>query len=212
MNQADNRATLCCQRSQWTGFQRSRGFMRRIGMTISGEPSPVARGSVAEQDADRVLVSALQRRRGAELYAFARRLGLSPEAADDAVQESLLRLWVTLNAGTAIAQPDAWVFRAIYRICMDNHRWRRRAGRLMERLRPRSNREVHVSVADRLTVWEAVDRLPERQRVAVYLRYRADLAYEEIGAILGINPVSARSNVSRALDRLGDILAKEDFR
>jgi hypothetical protein len=54
MNQADNRATLCCQRSQWTGFQRSRGFMRRIGMTISGEPSPVARGSVAEQDADRV--------------------------------------------------------------------------------------------------------------------------------------------------------------
>jgi RNA polymerase sigma factor (sigma-70 family) len=82
----------------------------------------------------------------------------------------------------------------------------------MERLRPRTNREVHVSVADRLTVWEAVDRLPERQRVAVYLRYRADLAYEEIGAILGIDPVSARSNVSRALDRLGAILAKEDFR
>jgi len=181
-------------------------------MTNISEASPVAPASVTEHDADRTLVSDLQRRRGAELYAFARRLGLSPEAADDTVQESLLRLWAALAAGTAIAQPDAWVFRALYRICMDNHRWRRRAGRLLERLRSRPNHEVHAAVADRLTVWEAVDRLPERQRVAVYLRYRADLAYQEMGVILGINPVSARSNVSRALDRLGDILTKEDFR
>ena len=166
----------------------------------------------AEHDADRALVSDLQQRRGAELYGFARRLGLSPEGADDAVQESLLRLWVTLHAGTAIAQPDAWLFRSLYRICMDHHRWRRRAGRLLERLRPRGGHELQAAVTDRLAVWEAVDRLPERQRLVVYLRYRADLAYEEIGGILGISSVSARSHISRALDRLGDILPKEDFR
>lgn len=181
-------------------------------MTISNGASRAAPASAAEHDVDRALVSDLERRRGAELYAFSRRLGLSPEAADDAVQESLLRLWATLDAGTSIGQPDAWAFRALYRICMDHHRMRGRARRLLERLRPLRAHEIRASVADRLAVWEAVDRLPERQRIAVYLRYRADLPYEDIGVILGINPVSARSNVSRALDRLRTSLPKEDFR
>jgi RNA polymerase sigma factor (sigma-70 family) len=55
-----------------------------------------------------------------------------------------------------------------------------------------------------------VDRLPERQRAVVYLRYRADLSFEEIGAALGIQPVSARSHVSRALDRLAVLIREEE--
>jgi hypothetical protein len=41
-------------------------------------------------------------------FAFARRLGLSPEAAEDAVQESLPRLWAALQSGATIWEPD-WV-------------------------------------------------------------------------------------------------------
>ncbi|CAN5835399.1 SigE family RNA polymerase sigma factor [soil metagenome] len=180
-------------------------------MTASNGAPRGLPASGAAHDADRALVSDLERRRGAELYAFSRRLGLGPEAADDAVQESLLRLWAALEAGAPIERPDAWVFRAIYRLCMDHHRLRGRAQRLLERLRPARGHEGRASVADRLVVWQAVDRLPARQRAAVYLRYRADLPYEEIGLILGIHAVSARSNVSRALDRLRAILPKEDF-
>lgn len=165
-----------------------------------------------DADADRALVSDLQRQRGPELLAFARRLGLSHEAAEDAVQESLLRLWSTLDAEDAIAKPEAWLFRTLYRICMDNHRWHRRITRLVERMRPSTERLAPTESDERITVWNAVDRLPRRQRAAVYLRYRADLPYDDIGAILGIHAVSARSTVSRALDRLGATLSKEDFR
>jgi RNA polymerase sigma factor (sigma-70 family) len=59
-------------------------------------------------------------------------------------------------------------------------------------------------------IWEAVERLPARQRWCVYLRYRADLPYEEIGAILGIAAPSARSHVSRALDALRVSLGEEE--
>jgi predicted dehydrogenase len=31
------------------------------------------------------------------------------------------------------------------------------------------------------SIWQAVDRLPERQRTVLYLRYRADLSFERIG-------------------------------
>ena len=60
-----------------------------------------------------------------------------------------------------------------------------------------------------IAVWSAVERLPERQRLAIYLRYRADLPFEEIAAILGIQAVSARSHVSRALETLRESFEDE---
>ena len=123
-----------------------------------------------------------------------------------------MRLWVAMAAGDPIENPDAWTFRALYRICMDNHRWHRRVVRLVDRLRPSAERSHAPTAVDRITVWLAVDKLPDRQRAAIYLRYRADLPYEDIGTVLGIQAVSARSTVSRALDRLGQLVSKEDFR
>lgn len=166
------------------------------------------RSSGASSELDRAIVADLHERRGGELYGFARHLGLTDEEAHDAAQEALLRLWVALDAGTRIEQPGAWTFRTLYRICMDQHRWRRRVRGLMERIGP----TPEVQPPDRvelIAAWDAVERLPERQRLAVYLRYRADLPFEEIGAILGIAAVSARSHVSRALDTLRELLGKE---
>jgi len=159
-------------------------------------------------DVDRALVADLHDRRGSELVGFARHLGLTDEEAHDAAQEALLRLWNTLDAGKPVGQPDAWTFRTLYRICMDQHRLHRRVRALTERLAPRSQ-GIHLDRTDAIAVWTAVDQLPERQRLAVYLRYRADLPFEEIGVVLGIAPVSARSHVSRALDALRANLSDE---
>jgi RNA polymerase sigma factor (sigma-70 family) len=151
----------------------------------------------------------LQQERGGELWGLARHLGLSPDEADDAVQETLLRLWAALRDGAGIERPDAWAFRSLYRLAMDRHRWHRRVRLLTERLGGQPSHRIGVDQADRMAIWEAVEGLPERQRLAIYLRYRADLPYEEIGAILGIAAPSARSHVSRALDALRVELGEE---
>jgi RNA polymerase sigma-70 factor (ECF subfamily) len=166
-------------------------------------------GASAQADVLRELVVSLQADRGSELWGLARHLGLAPEEADDAVQETLLRLWAELRGGQPIQQPDAWAFRTLYRLAMDRHRLRRRVRLLVERIGAQPTRQPAVDLADRISVWEAVEGLPERQRVAVYLRFRADLSYEEMGAILGIAPPSARSHVSRALDALRIALGEE---
>jgi RNA polymerase sigma factor (sigma-70 family) len=57
---------------------------------------------------------------------------------------------------------------------------------------------------ERLALWQEVDRLPERQRAVLYLRYRADLEFAAIASILGITAGGARANCARALDRLRD--------
>ena len=62
-------------------------------------------------------------------------------------------------------------------------------------------------MSDRIAVWSEVDRLPDRQRQVIYLRYRADLAYEEIGQALGITAGAARSHAAQAVERLRAALA-----
>jgi RNA polymerase sigma factor (sigma-70 family) len=178
---------------------------------ITGAMDPIAHAPVRAVDDDplRETVVNLQRERGAELWGMARHLGLRPEEADDAVQETLLRAWAALRDGAAIERIDAWAFRALYRVAMDRHRLRRRLQLLVERLGVQPRRHSTLDHSDRMAVWDAVEGLPERQRLAVYLRYRSDLPYEEIGAVLGIAPPSARSHVSRALDALRVALGEE---
>jgi RNA polymerase sigma factor (sigma-70 family) len=175
-------------------------------------PIELANEASANADVLRTTVVNLQADRGAELWGLARHLGLAPEEADDAVQETLLRLWTALCDGQSIQQADAWAFRTLYRLVMDRHRWRRRVRLLAQRMGAQPQRQTTVDHADRLSLWEAVEALPERQRLAVYLRYRADLPYEDIGAVLGIAPPSARSHVSRALDALRMTLDEETHR
>ena len=173
---------------------------------ITGAVEPITHsgaGLAAGADPLRDAVVDLQADRGAELWGLARHLGLNPEEADDAVRE---------RRGDAIQQPDAWAFRALYRLAMDRHRWRRRVRLLAERIGVPPEHRSSQDPADRMAVWEAVETLPERQRLAIYLRYRTDLPYEEIGAILGIAPPSARSHVSRALDALRIALGEETER
>lgn len=156
------------------------------------------------------IVLDLEGRHGQALFGFVRRLGLNDAQAADAVQEALLRLWAELHAGRSIEQPKAWAFRAIYRLAMDQHRLQRRLGAIAERLgrsSPAWQNEAS-DAGDRVAVWAEVDRLPERQRQVLYLRYRADLSFDQISSVMGITASSARSHATQAMAtlrrRLGD--------
>jgi RNA polymerase sigma-70 factor (ECF subfamily) len=158
----------------------------------------------------------LYQRRSQEMFGFARRLGLADEDASDAVQETMLRLWRELDSGTDVADPDAWAFRTLYRLAMDNHRLRHRLVGIADRLRaPRAaeDRRLDADPARRIevdSVWQAVDRLPERQRAVLYLRFRADLPYERIGLALSISASAARGHASTGLASLRRRLTQED--
>ena len=52
-------------------------------------------------------------------------------------------------------------------------------------------------------IWAEVDRLPERQRAVLYLRYRADLPFETVRRVLGITSSAARSHATQAVAAMG---------
>ena len=72
--------------------------------------------------------------------------------------------------------------------------------------RPRSPRAAPSApepVGDE--VHDAVAALPERQRLAVFLRYYADLDYRAIGEVLGVTDGTARERPRRAMRHCDDI-------
>jgi RNA polymerase sigma-70 factor (ECF subfamily) len=140
------------------------------------------------------------------LFGFVRRLGLTDAQADDAVQEVFTRLLAEHRRGIAIANPRAWAYRSIYRLAMDEHRLRTRVFGLVGALSRRTP-PIPVDETDRIAVWTEVDRLPRRQRQVVYLRYRSDLDYEEIGQVLGITASAARAHAAQAMSTLRASLA-----
>jgi RNA polymerase sigma factor (sigma-70 family) len=162
----------------------------RVGATPKG--FDLARIRLADDVVERVDVG-----NGQSLFGLARRAGLDDQTAEDAVQETLVRLWLEVRSGTEILNPSAWSFRTLYRIAMDQHRLRRRVGELVERIGRRPPPPAVDSV-QQITIWSVVDRLPLRQRQVMYLRYRADMSFEEIALVMTITPSGARATAAKA--------------
>src|SRR5687768_3862948 len=102
-----------------------------------------------------------------------------------------------------MASPGGWV----YRVALNVVRRRMRRAALERRtLEPPA---LVAEVVDR-EIWIVVRRLPERQRVAVVLRYLLDLPEQEVAATMGISRGTVASALSSARRRLASWLAVEE--
>src|SRR5205823_754056 len=86
---------------------------------------------------------------------------------------------------------EAWLWRAVVNAALSQAR-RSPARRQPLETSPAAQGQPLDDVRD------AVAGLPERQRVAVFLRYYADLDYRAIGEVLGITDGTARASVHAA--------------
>ena len=155
-------------------------------------------------------IVALDREQGQRLYGYALRLGVDPGRASDLVQEALVRLWRELDRGTVIASREGWTYRTLTRLAADEHRLHRRIVNLVTHLGERTApRVMEVDATERIAIWTQVDRLPARQRQVIYLRYQADLSFEAIGQVMGIEAGAARSYATAAHRTLRSSLAEE---
>jgi DNA-directed RNA polymerase specialized sigma24 family protein len=121
------------------------------------------------------------------------------DAADDCLQEtftSALRAYPRLTDGSNLR---AWILTIAHRKAIDAHRSRGR------RPVPLPELPDHAAPAAWLPdpgLWEAVQRLPAKQRAAIVLRFVSDLPFRQVGRILECSEAAARQNVHEGLARL----------
>ena len=129
----------------------------------------------------------------------------SSSAAEELVQDTLVRLYPKWHRVAAADAPLAYVRRALANGFING---RRRASRREVSVEDVPDRATEWGADDRLAVhdevWAMLHTLPERQRAALVLRYFADLPDDAVAAALGCRPGTVRSLISRGLAALRD--------
>ncbi len=130
----------------------------------------------------------------------------SVEAGHDAVQEGFARGLRSLPPGLAPDAVEAWLWRVATNAARDQRR--RATVRLAGTARLRAEPE-QAAAAPGGTIAAALAGLGERQRLVVFLRYYADLSYDQIAAALEIRPGTVAATLNAAHTALRSALAKE---
>src|SRR5882672_3110644 len=160
------------------------------------------------RDGDPAALGQLYEAFGAGVFRLAYRLTGSREDAEDVVHDVFVGLPEALARYEERGRLGAWLRRVTARVA------------LMKRRKTRRRQEVGLDgaadVASRTqgtsedgALRAALDALPPDQRAVVVLKEMEGYTHAEIGATLGISPVTSRVRLLRALRRLRQQLEEE---
>lgn len=116
------------------------------------------------------------------------------DQAQDAAQETFLRLWRHLGGIDAGSGVKTWLYRTVTNICIDQIR-RRRPQEDLDFDPPVPARHSEELERSQL-VAVALERVTERERAAIVLREIEGLETAEVAAILGTSEVTVRTHIS----------------
>jgi RNA polymerase sigma-70 factor (sigma-E family) len=139
---------------------------------------------------------------GLELLRFAYLVAGDRQRAEDLLQEALLGMHRRFgDQALPLDNPVGYARRAIVHA---NVSWARRAvnREVLLELVPDTAAVAAVDPAERDALWQALRRLPVRQRTVLVLRFYADAGDDDIAEALGCRRGTVRSLASRALAAL----------
>jgi RNA polymerase sigma-70 factor (sigma-E family) len=160
--------------------------------------------------ADREAFDAYVRERWVPLLRTATLLTGDRHAAEDLVQETLVRAaqhWARVEPATA----DAYVRRILYTRSVDAWRWRRHQPDPVDQAVHRETGhgcDEPDAVDVRLTLAGALRRLTPRQRAVLVARFYEDRTEADTARVLGCSVSTVKSQTRHALERLR-VLAPE---
>lgn len=150
-----------------------------------------------------------------KLFQHALYLLKDAQEAIDATQETLIRAYQEPAFFEADFKIRSWLFRVITNLSYNITRDKRRRGGLLELLTRPAPRESEHALDEMLRKEEegslsrALERVPEKYRSILLLKYYNDLSYLEIADVLGCKLGTVMSRLSRAREKLQSALVSE---
>jgi len=138
-----------------------------------------------------------------DLYRVCLSILNDPDEAEDAVQETFIAASRALLEYRHEAGPRTWLYRIAVNHCLTQLRRRRsrlalaRAVHAVQALfdHPLSPDQAVDTAEGDAELWAAVDRLDEKHRLPVLLRYLHGLPIKDIARVLGINEGTVHSRL-----------------
>jgi RNA polymerase sigma-70 factor (ECF subfamily) len=152
---------------------------------------------------DRAAASALVLRHTDRIFAASFRILRDRAAAEDATQETFLRLWRNASRWRPQgAKLETWLYKVAMNICFDILRRKRReapeeAAQEQQDEAPRADQRIEAGQRS-AAVQAALAELPDRQRVAITLCHYQELSNIDAAAAMGVSVEAIESLLARA--------------
>ena len=130
--------------------------------------------------------------------------------AEDLVQETLGRIYVRWGRVSRVDNPAGYAQTVLTRAFLTHQRRRSSTERATDAIPDRAAADGgHGDVPLRLTLLQALARLPAKDRAVVVLRYWEDRSIEETAGAMNASSAAVRTRCSRALGRLRELLGED---
>jgi RNA polymerase sigma-70 factor (ECF subfamily) len=153
----------------------------------------------------------LYRQYGPYIYARCARLLGNRSAAEDATQETFLRVYRHLHKAPDHGYALAWIYRIATNHCLNEIRDRELHRRMEQRV-PEVHDDnadnVEVMLANRDAVARIVARSPEKLRAPAWLHHVDGLDQGEIARVLGISRRTVLNRLAEFADRSRKFIAR----
>jgi RNA polymerase sigma-70 factor (ECF subfamily) len=185
-----------------------------------GEQLLLERAKAGDVAAFEELIGAYQKK----VFNLALRIIGNYDDASDLAQEAFVRIFKAISAFKEQSSFSTWVYRITTNVCLDEIR-RRKNKKVVS-----IDEDIHVDDGEmkrqivssdpgpdeaaersevRRIVNDAINRLPEDQRVVITLRDLQGMSYEEIAKILDLPGGTVKSRINRARLALKNILTTD---
>jgi RNA polymerase sigma-70 factor (ECF subfamily) len=167
---------------------------------------------------------ALVRKYQGFIYNIALRMFANKEDASDIAQEALIKAYKNLKRFNERSLFSTWLYRITMNTCIDEQRKRQKQKIIKFQDKDNDDTRSYIeNIKDKgLTPEEAalkkermdalkkaIQSLPDKHKSIIILRDIKGMDYESIGEVLGISNGTVKSRISRARQRLKELLLDE---
>ena len=162
---------------------------------------------MSEQIIDAAAFERLVIEHQAALYRVARSILKDDQDAEDAVQEAVCLAYANRDRLRDSDKWKQWVLRILVNTCYSAYRKKRPTVDLTEIASYVPAPTVDVN--EKITLWDTVLQLPKEMQSVVVLFYYEDLTVRQISKVLKLSEGTVRTRLSRARERLRNMLDAE---
>jgi len=133
--------------------------------------------------------------------------------AEDLTQEVFLRIYQAAPKFEPRAKVSTWIFKIAVNLCINELKRNERGSKLVQDLHKaadsRADSTPPTTIENRemqQRIMEALNKLPESQRMAILLKLFQGMSYKEIASVMGASVSSIESLIFRARTRLKQLL------
>ena len=149
-----------------------------------------------------------------KLFRLAKSILRNGDAAQDAVQELIMKLWEKRHQLDEVENIPAFAMRSMRNLCLDTIRQNRDEDDLpveFENIEPNPHQQTELrDLATRIR--SMIDNLPELQRTIIRMRDVEEMEISEIAYVTSITENAVSVNLSRARQKIRDQILNEQKR